>query len=102
MIIKAQQQITDMENQRIHDQRIVIDIEDKFVTINHNGDELAMNLDCFRNLSNMIRHCDVELRKLPIEDKLLTSVSTMPKIQNFEEVDKKHQHLATYSHEKNQ
>lgn len=52
-IIRASQQIIDPENNRIHEQSIQIDLSDNFVTIKHNGDELAMSLKNFFKFTEM-------------------------------------------------
>lgn len=62
-IIKATQQIIDQENHRIHEQSIQIDLNDKFVTIKHNGDELAMSLRNFYELSKMMHAATQEADK---------------------------------------
>jgi hypothetical protein len=94
-----------MENQRIHDQRIVIDTEDKFVTINHNGDELSMNLECFNNLLKMLVASSNELHKqINKEVSNFMDNREFPKMTLgvFDVITKQPQHLATYRQNKNQ
>lgn len=64
MIIKAQQSIIDNENNRIHEQKVIIDLEDEFVTISHNGDELNMSTKAFDELIKMVCEASKQRHKL--------------------------------------
>lgn len=63
-IIKATQQIVDID--RVHTQSISIDLNDNFVCIKHNGYELAMSLQNFLKLTEMmhaaIQEADKEMQ----------------------------------------
>lgn len=51
-IISAKQQIIDVD--RVHDQSISIDLNDNFVVLNHNNDELCMSLQNFKKFTEMM------------------------------------------------
>lgn len=51
-IITAKQQIVDVD--RMHSQSISIDLNDNFVVLNHNNDELCMSLQNFKKFTEMM------------------------------------------------
>lgn len=51
-IITAKQQIIDVD--RVHNQSISIDLNDNFVVLNHNNDELCMSLQNFKKFTEMM------------------------------------------------